>query len=155
MQERGCGCGSGIAAIIIMMVAAIVGVGYYQWHSAVEERAARAREERQQLLDRHFAMVRDDLEEAKGWLQDGDPRLLVSTLKHMDEKLQMIAAGISQTGDSERLARIIGIRAAVDDAIEAIEDADDDDEALNAARIQLEDLQKAFDREPDSTAEDA
>ena len=150
MEERGCGCGNSIAAIIIMVIAALIGVAYYQWHSAVEAEAARALEDRRQLVERQFAMVQDDLEEAQRWLEEGDARLLVTTLRHMEEKLQMIGAGISQTGDSVELARIVRLKGAVRNAIEAIEAAKDDQEALDTARVQLEDIQKAFDGAPSS-----
>lgn len=155
MEERGCGCGSSIAAIIILVIAALIGAGYYRWEQAQREQAQKAAGARQEIRARQLQTLADDLAEAQRWLDDGTPEMVLLILEHMEEKLVIIASAANQSGDTLDAARVTQIRQPVTDAIEAIESAEGEDEALAVARVQLEDIRKALSRQMSAQPEPA
>lgn len=154
MDEKGCGCSNSIAAIIILVIAALVGVGWYQWTSSVQEQAMQAEAERRAVLARQVASVADDVDQAERWAEAGDLLHARETLEHMEEKLAILEMAAVQTEEPEEASRIARIRATVTDAIEAIDSAESEEQTLHVAEVQLEDIRNAFEREAPVEAPD-
>jgi hypothetical protein len=128
------------------MVAALIGVGWYQWQRSLEQQTAQAALERQQLRQRQLEMIADDIAEAEQFLEAGQPDRIVTTLRHMDEKLVLLATTANAAGDTEQAHEITMLHNAVTDGLEAIEEVGGDDQKLQVARVQLRDLRKALSR---------
>jgi predicted negative regulator of RcsB-dependent stress response len=146
VNNNGCGCSSGIAVIIILVVTALVAVGWYNWQQSLQQQAHQGAVERQQLRARQLAVVADDIAEAEQFLEEGHPDRVTNTLQHMDEKLVMLATAANAAGDTGQAQEITSLHVAVTDALEAIEEAEGDEEKLQVARVQLKDLRKALSR---------
>ncbi|MFW6437914.1 MAG: hypothetical protein ACOCZ7_02765 [Armatimonadota bacterium] len=142
-MKNGCGCNA-IAAIIILVVAALIGVGWYQWQMSLREQTELAAAERETLRQQQLASMTDDLDDAERFLQEEEPARVLETLRHMDEKLEIIMSAAGSAGDAEDAIKVRRLRAPVRNAIEAIEGAEDAEEARHAARAQLRDVRRAF-----------
>jgi predicted negative regulator of RcsB-dependent stress response len=141
--------------IIILVVTALVGVGWYHWQIALEQQTAEAALQRQQLRERQLDMIADDIAEAEQFLEEGHPDRVTNTLQHMDEKLVMLATAANAAGDTGQAQEITSLHVAVTNALEAIEEAEGDDEKLQVARVQLKDLRKALSRADTTPPSDA
>lgn len=152
MDEKGCGCSSSIAAIIILVIAAVIGVAWYRWTTEVHEQVMRAEAERKLVRARQIALVADDVARAERWLESGDLEHARETLEHMQEKLAILATAAGDMDETDEAARIARIRVTVYDAIEAIDAAESEVQALRTAEVQLEDIRNVFEREAPAPA---
>lgn len=145
-MKNGCACDA-TAAIIILVIAALIGVGWYQWEQHERMLEARYRSEREALRDRVIKWVREDLAAAEKWLDQGRPEMALSTLRHADEKLQIVTLSANIESETAAEQRLMTLRAPIADAIGAIEGAADNDEALDAVRKHIEDARAALENE--------
>jgi hypothetical protein len=129
------------------MVAALAIAGYYHWETAQREQARAEASQRQRLREHQVRAVVDDLNEAERWLEEGEPRMVLTILRHMDEKLQIVASFTNLTGDAEDAQRIATLRDPVRRAIAATTNAADDPEGLQTVRDSFADIRAAFARD--------
>lgn len=156
MEERGCGCGSGIAAIIIMVVAALVGVAWYHYQQSEAQLRAEAAAEREQFRRQALMQVEEDIRGAEAALEQEDAQTVLNTLHHAEDKLRIVLNAMNMSGDADAAMRLLSLKRAITDAVEAIEEAEGDREALQVARVLLKDIRRAFERHsavPEESAE--
>jgi len=143
MQEGGRGS-LGTWLIIVLVLAAILSLGWYHWHLRQQQMATELAFERQVLREQQLRVVAGDLPEAARSLERAEPDAISTTLRQMDEKLQILASAANAAGDTMDAARIAKLREPIRDAIASVEAAEPGDARIEAARTALEGLREAF-----------
>lgn len=143
MQEGGSGS-LGTWLVIVLVLGAILSLGWYHRHLRQQQIAAELAFERQALREQQLRVVAGDLGEAARSLQRAEPDAISTTLRQMDEKLQILASAANAAGDTMDAARIAKLREPVRGAIASIEAAEPGDTRMAAARTALDDLGEAL-----------
>lgn len=138
-SSGGGGSSAGIWVIIVLVIAALVGLGYYQINRAALERAAEEAQERQQIRENQLRAAVRGLPEAQEALERGDIDSMIASLRQMDEMLQIIGSAANQAGDTEDAQRINDMRKMVNDAIRDLEPAYHE---LQRQRMELQEAAK-------------
>ncbi len=114
------GSSAGIWVIIILVVVAVAVVLWFQIQKKIEADALVQTEERVQVRNQQLRQVALDIPEAEAALAQGDIGSMLGALRRMDEKLQEIASGANQVGDTEEAQRVNAMRKPIQDAIEQV-----------------------------------
>lgn len=133
------GSSAGIWVIIILVIAALIGVAWYQWSQKQLRDQEEAEMRRQEIRENQLRAVSADFPEAQAALESGDIDAMVEKLKQMDEKLQIIAASANSAGDTADAERINKMRGPVQQAIKAVQPIYDQ---IKAKREELKALEQ-------------
>ena len=152
---------AGIWVIIVLVIVALIGLGYYQINRAAMERAREEAQERQQIREAQVAAAIRGVPEAESALERGDVDLMILELQQMDEKLQIIATAANQAGDADAARDINAMRSAVSEAIKELEPEYEEiqrrrEQLLETAATRLQDIRaRLADVDPAAPADPA
>lgn len=158
VPSDGGGSSAGIWVIIVLVIAALIGLGYYQINRAALERVAEERQERQEIRANQLAAAVRGIPEAQEALERGDIDSMIASLKQVDDMLQIIATAASHAGDTGDAQRITEMRAVVTKTIKDLEPAylelqRQRDELQKTARTRLEEILQKLAHEADPALE--
>jgi len=114
------GSSAGIWVIIILVVAALAVLAWFQIQKKNEADALLRTEERTQVRNQQLRQVALDIPAAEAALAQGDIGSMLGALRRMDEKLEDVASGANQVGDTEEAQRVNAMRKPIQDAIEQV-----------------------------------
>ncbi len=143
MTREGC-TGLAVWVLIILVLMALIAAGGYQLIRGQQRLSELEAEQRAAVRQQQVAIVADDVDEAAKWLERRESEMVLSTLRQMDQKLQILALAANSAGDTAEAGRIASLRQPVMDAVAAMEAAAGDEQALQAASEYLPTIRDSF-----------
>lgn len=118
---KGGGCGAGTWIIILLIIAALVAVGFWQVQRQAAIQAEKDRQMREQAREQSLGQIAADVGTVESQIQQGDVAGALATLRQMDQKLEIIQTNANTSGDSDAALEINSMRSAVGAAVREIE----------------------------------
>ncbi|MCD6360104.1 MAG: hypothetical protein J7M38_04505 [Armatimonadetes bacterium] len=119
-QGRGCSAGTWI--IILLIIAALIYVGVWQFKKQAAEQAARDAAARQQVREAQLSDIGADLATVESRLQSGDVAGALQMLQQMDQKLEIMQTAANTSGDADAALALNSMRSVVQKAVKDIGD---------------------------------
>jgi len=116
------GCSAGVWAVIIIIVAALIGYGLYSVKKSAEEQARKDAETLKQSREANLQKVGEGVAAAETALQQGDVGEVVVHLKAMSDKLEIMHKQATTAADEEGALEISRLRKVVDKTLGDIND---------------------------------
>ena len=132
------GTSAGIWVIIVLVIAALIAVGWYQWSQTQRQAQVEAAQEREQIRERQLGIISGDVREAADALDTGDIDTMIDRLEAANEQLDIIARAANSAGDTEAAQRITAKRNTINQAIQSLQPVYAEIEAKRAEIRELE-----------------
>jgi len=118
---KGGGCSAGTWIIILLIIAALVGLGFWHVKNQARIQAEKDRKIREDAREQSLTQIAADVATVETLIQQGDVAGAIETLRQMDQKLEIIQTNANTSGDSDAALAINSMRQAVRTASEEIE----------------------------------